>query len=67
MLRKGQAFGGLSKGSAVPLAAFILSIFGIEGYTIRLLHTPLFAAKSCNTADESAAKSSQPKKSADMA
>jgi hypothetical protein len=31
MLRKGQAFGGSSKGSAVPLAAFILSMFGFEG------------------------------------
>jgi transposase, IS6 family len=31
MLRKGQAFGGSSKGGAVALHAFILSMFGFEG------------------------------------
>jgi hypothetical protein len=31
MLRKGQAFGGSSKGGAVALHAFILSRFGFEG------------------------------------
>jgi transposase-like protein len=31
MLRKGQAFGRPLEGDAVPLHAFILSLFGFEG------------------------------------
>ncbi|MBV9488957.1 MAG: DDE-type integrase/transposase/recombinase [Verrucomicrobia bacterium] len=31
MLRKGQAFGSSSDGRAVPLHAFITSLFGCEG------------------------------------
>ena len=31
MLRKGQAFGSSTDGGAVPLHAFIMSLFGFEG------------------------------------